>query len=79
MSFLSTDRIMYARFLRNAEQTRRFTVSDAGDNNGWEVREETNTQVTRQVHYTDWHRVERAMKAFAAEAMTLRKSGWIEA
>jgi hypothetical protein len=31
---------------------------------GWDVREEQDSQVVRQVTYTDWHRVERAMQAF---------------
>ena len=31
---------------------------------GWDVREEQDSQVVRQVTYTDWHRVERAVQAF---------------
>jgi hypothetical protein len=31
---------------------------------GWDVREEEDSRVVRQVTYTDWHRVERAMQAF---------------
>jgi hypothetical protein len=68
---------MYARFLRKADETRRFTVSDA--NTGWEVREEENSLVVRHVLYTDWHRVERAMMAFTLQALSLRDAGWIEA
>jgi hypothetical protein len=69
---------MYARLLRKAEETRRFTITDTGLS-GWEVREERNSHVVRHVLYTDWHRVERAMMAFAMQAITLQDAGWIEA
>ena len=36
---------------------------------GWEVREEHDSKVVRQVSYTDWHRVERAV-----QAISLKKS-----
>jgi len=35
---------------------------------GWDVREEQDSRVVRQVTYTDWHRVERAMQAFEMRA-----------
>jgi hypothetical protein len=76
--FLTTERLMYARFLRKAEQTRRFTITDTSAS-GWEVREEENSRVIRQVLYTDWHRVERAMMAFTLQALSLQDAGWIEA
>ena len=76
--FVTTERLMYARLLRKAEQTRLFTISDT-DTSGWEVREEENSHVIRQVQYNDWHRVERAMMAFALEALTLQDAGWTEA
>lgn len=31
---------------------------------GWEVREERDSRVVRQITYTDWHRVERAVQRF---------------
>jgi hypothetical protein len=43
------------------------TVSDAGPD-GWEVREERDSEIVRQVRYTDWHRVERAVMRFSAES-----------
>ncbi len=69
---------MYARELRKADQTRRFTITDAGVT-GWEVREEQDSRVVRSVLYTDWHRVERARMTFARVAETLAMAGWTEA
>jgi hypothetical protein len=69
---------MYARALEHAgEAIRRFTISGA-DAGGWDVREERGNQVIRSVHYTDWHRVERARMAFAREVLTLQQAGWRE-
>jgi len=45
-----------------AGQIRRATVSRA--DGGWLFREEADTRLIRQVTYTDWHRVERAIRAF---------------
>jgi hypothetical protein len=69
---------MYSRLFRKADDTRRFTILDSGDL-GWEVREETNGGVIRQIRYNDWHRVERAMMSFTLEALSLRDAGWTEA
>jgi hypothetical protein len=68
---------MYKRSFRKADQIRRFTIVD-GPASGWEVREEQNSRIIRRVHYTDWHRVERARLAFAVEAISLEDAGWIE-
>src|SRR5262245_52609563 len=59
--------LMYARVFRKAGETRRFTISDAGDS-GWEVREEQDSRVISRRRYTDWHRVERARMSFATQA-----------
>ena len=61
---------MFAKELRQAGHTKRFTISQAGSE-GWEVRVEQDSQVVRRVHYTDWHRVERA-----ALMMRFRCSSW---
>jgi hypothetical protein len=66
---------MYARTVRKDDQTRRFTISDAGTT-GWEVREEEDDQLLRRVVYHDWHRVERARMAFAAAMLA---AGWVDA
>lgn len=68
---------MYARFLRKAAHTRRFTVRDTGTS-GWEVLDEKDSKVVKSVLYDDWHRVERAKASFALEALTLREAGWQE-
>jgi hypothetical protein len=68
---------MYKRVFRKADQTRRFTITtSAGE--GWEVREERDSQVVWSVRYTDWHRVERARMTFANQALRLELSGWKE-
>ncbi|MGH8189506.1 MAG: hypothetical protein ACREUC_23315 [Steroidobacteraceae bacterium] len=68
---------MYARSFRRAEETRKFTIRDDGTR-GWEVLDERGATVLKNVRYDDWHRVERAKAAFAAEAATLREAGWVE-
>ena len=57
-----------------AGQTRKFLV-EAGESCGWEVRDEQNSRVIRRIFTRDWHRVERALMAFSAEA---RAAGWSE-
>lgn len=49
------------------------------EGSGWEIREEEDSRLVRQVHYTDWHRVERARMAFARQAADLTDDGWTEA
>jgi hypothetical protein len=41
-------------------RTTRFTVTR--DASGWDVREERDNTLVKQSHYSDWHRVERAMQ-----------------
>ncbi len=69
---------MYARMLRKASTTRRFTITELPFA-GWDVREEQDSRVVRRVVYHDWHRVERASLSFSLEARALLKSGWVEA
>ena len=66
----------FDKSLRNDQQTRRYSIvtTDAG----WEVREERDSEVVRQVHYQDWHRVERARRSIAMELDQLERSGWSE-
>jgi hypothetical protein len=68
---------MYARTLRKADHERRFSIVDAGAS-GWEVRHEQDRNIVKRVLYNDWHRVERARMAIAAEAEILKSSGWNE-
>lgn len=67
---------MFAKELRQAGHTKRFTI-DAG-NDGWEVRVEQDSHVVHRVCYTDWHRVERAAQLMALEVSELEESGWRE-
>jgi len=69
---------MYMRLFQKAAHTRKFTIISEGLS-GWEVRDEEDSRVIRRVRYRDWHRVERARKAFAREALMLEESGWSEA
>jgi len=66
---------MFARTLTHQGQVRQFSISDA-DFDGWEVKEERDSRVVRRVHYTDWHRVERALTKFSLEVATLEQRGW---
>ena len=68
---------MYARQLRKAAHTRRFTIHNTGTS-GWQVQAEKDSTIVKSVLYDDWHRVERARAAFALEVAMLRESGWTE-
>jgi hypothetical protein len=68
---------MYKRVFRKADRTHRFLITSS-KGAGWEVREEQDSQVILHVHYTDWHRVERARTAFATQALNLQSLGWKE-
>ena len=65
---------MYTRELTQAGHVTRFSIRDAG--NGWEVREEQDSRVVRQVRYNDWHRVERALLVMQQRVHELEASGW---
>jgi len=68
---------MFAKELRQAGHTKRFTISQAGSE-GWEVRVEQDSEVVRRVCYTDWHRVERAALIMSLQVSELEESGWRE-
>jgi hypothetical protein len=65
---------MFTKELTQGGHVRRFTIREAG--HGWEVREEQDTRVIRQVQYQDWHRVERALLAFREQVLELEENGW---
>jgi hypothetical protein len=65
---------MFIQSLRNAEHTRRYSI--AATPNGWEVRQEQDSQVIRVIQYHDWHRVERARRSMAHEVDELEAAGW---
>jgi len=66
----------FDKSVRNEQQTRRYSI--LATDTGWEVREEHDSEVVRQVHYQDWHRVERARRSIAIELDQLERSGWFE-
>ena len=66
---------MFAKELTFAGHVRRFVVVAAGPV-GWEVREEQDSAVVRRMCYSDWHRVERALREIAAEIDELQSWGW---
>lgn len=68
---------MFAKELRQAGHTKRFSISEAGSA-GWEVRVEQDREVVRQVYYTDWHRVERAELMMSLQVSELEGEGWRE-
>jgi hypothetical protein len=68
---------MYERILRHDSQTRRFTITSTSGS-GWDVVDEEDGAARKDVRYLDWHRVERARRAFAREAAELRNRGWTE-
>lgn len=66
---------MFTRELTQAGQVRRFSIEEAGGH-GWEVREEQDSRVVRQVRYDDWHRVERALLVMRQQVRELEECGW---
>ena len=64
------------RCLVNHGHLHRFIVNH--DSTGWDVREEEDAIVIREVHLDDWHRVERAVQRFEQTVATLEEDGWSE-
>lgn len=68
--------LMFSKSLRNKEQTRRYSIAQTDA--GWEVREERDSALVKQVCYQDWHRVERARRSITIELHDLERQGWSE-
>ena len=66
---------MFAKELRQDGHTRKFSISERGGS-GWEVCDTQDDRVLKQVCYTDWHRVERALQVFAIQIGDLERQGW---
>ena len=66
---------MYSIALRQAEHTRKYHVSQSNVS-GWDLTLHEDLRPTRQVHYDDWHRVERAMATLQLEVRELTAKGW---
>ena len=70
--------MLFSKELRFAGHVRRFLINRLG-REGWEVLEVQDRQVVKQVRYTDWHRVERALSLFNIEIGQLEREGWVAA
>ena len=66
----------FTKTLQLEDKTRRYSIVATDD--GWEVREERDSQLVRQAHYLDWHRVERAKRSITIALDDLRTKGWSE-
>jgi hypothetical protein len=75
LHFTPGTNLMFSKTLTQAGHTRRFIVN-ARHTSGWEVRIEQDSTVVRQVLYTDWHRVERALDSIEREVGALQARGW---
>jgi hypothetical protein len=69
--------LVFAKVLVRAPHVRSFQIAAAPEI-GWEVSERAGDSVVEQHHYTDWHRVERALTRFRREVSELMRQGWIE-
>ena len=69
--------MIFSRRLRSQEHIREFVIDEA-DDRGWEVREERDHRIVKRTWVRDWHRVENAMRRFAAEATQLQRAGLVE-
>lgn len=68
---------LFLKQLKQAGQLWRSSILPT-KSGGWEVREESNDAVLRQVRLSDWHRVERARQTLSLKALSLEESGWVE-
>jgi hypothetical protein len=68
--------LMFQRHLEHEGRTRQFLIA-THDTGGWDVVEALDRHVVRQVHYDDWHRVERARTVFALQVQSLTDEGWV--
>jgi len=66
---------MFSIALRHDEHTRKYRVT-ASQLSGWELTLTEDTKPTRQMHYDDWHRVERALLTWQLEIEELTGKGW---
>ena len=65
------------RHLIHDSHVHRFAVV-ASSQRGWDVIEEEDSTVLRQIHWEDWHRVERDILRFEIAVFALKRAGWIE-
>jgi hypothetical protein len=77
MTFQDQDRHidMFSKELHQAGHVRRFSITE-NPGQGWEVREEEDSQIVRSVLHRDWHRVERAKARMELQVVDLEQRGW---
>jgi hypothetical protein len=66
----------FAKTLRKDSHVRRYEIRP--EVGGWRVVELEDSKVIRDAVYNDWHRVERARRAFVVEMTSLQNEGWVE-
>jgi len=66
---------MFVKELHQAGHVRKFSITKFGES-GWRVCDVQDERVLRQVDYTDWHRVERAVNMFNILIDDLESRGW---
>jgi len=66
---------MFSIALQHDRHTREYAVTPSGGS-GWELTLQEDHRTTRQVHYTDWHRLERAVAVVGLEVDALTARGW---
>ena len=66
----------FTQKLQHLDHTLHYSIVSTDE--GWELREERDSQLVRQAHLHDWHRVERATRVIAIEVDDLRTKGWTE-
>lgn len=67
---------MFAKELHQAGHVRKLSITKLGEA-GWQVSDVQDERVLRQVHYNDWHRVERAVQMFNILTEDLESRGWV--
>ena len=67
---------MFNHRLEHQGRTRGFLIETRAAG-GWDVLEEQDRRVVREVHYDDWHRVERQLNVFAMRVEILKNEGWV--
>ena len=66
---------MFTKELKQAGHVKRFSIVEA-PKEGWEVREEADSQLVSSVQLRDWHRVERARMRIDEQVSDLENRGW---
>ncbi len=66
----------FSKTLQFLDHTRHYSIAITDE--GWELREERDSELVRQARFQDWHRVERATRSISIELDDLRTKGWEE-